>query len=57
MDIFSDTTTFSGAILMNLRSFADDAAAGIGGVVTGQLYQTDGTDISFPFVGVVKIKQ
>jgi hypothetical protein len=40
-----------------LAAYADDTAAGLAGLTAGQWYQTDGTDVAFPFAGVVKIKQ
>ncbi len=42
----------------NLDLFADDAAAGAGGIVAGQLYQTDGTGAApLNIKGIVMLKQ
>jgi hypothetical protein len=41
-----------------LRQFADDTSAGIGGLVSGELYQTDGTGSApLNIAGIVMIKQ
>jgi len=40
----------------SLPAYADDAAAGVGGLVTGDLYQTDGTG-ALTTAGIVMIKQ
>lgn len=41
-----------------LRQFADDAAAGLGGLIAGEIYQTDGTGAApLNVAGIVMIKQ
>ena len=45
-------------ISMQLAAYADDAAAGVGGLTAGQLYQTDGTGTApLNVAGIVMIKQ
>jgi len=46
-----------GKITTKLPAYADNAAALIGGLTTGDLYQTDGTAILLPVAGVVMIVQ
>ena len=41
-----------------IPSYADDAAAGVGGLSTGEVYQTDGTGASpLNVAGILMIKQ
>ena len=43
---------------LNLDAFADDAAAGVGGIVSGKLYKTSGTGASpLNVAGIVMVKQ
>jgi hypothetical protein len=47
-----------GKISAELPLFADDASAGVGGLIAGQLYKTDGTGASpLNVAGIVMIKQ
>ncbi len=52
-------TTAGGLTFTNsLPAYADDTAAGIGGLATGQIYQTDGTGVApLNAVGILMIKQ
>ncbi len=44
--------------LNNLAAYADDAAAGVGGLTTGQLYQTSGSGAApLNVSGIVMTKQ
>lgn len=57
----TNTTTInvtSTQISMTLQSFADDTDAGTGGLVTGDIYQTDGTGASpLNVAGIMMVKQ
>lgn len=57
-DINLNRTGNGGILLGNLQSFANDAAAGAGGLVSNKLYQTDGTaPAPLNIAGIVMIKQ
>jgi len=43
---------------LNLQAFADDAAAGAGGIASGKLYKTSGSGASpLNVAGIVMVKQ
>jgi len=43
---------------LNLQAFADDAAAGTGGIASGKLYKTSGTAAApLNVAGIVMVKQ
>ena len=58
-DTVNNKTIISAAkTSINLQAYSDDTAAGIGGLVTGELYQTDGTGAApLNVAGIVMIKQ
>ena len=53
---FTTQSLFS--IVTSLTAYNDDAAAGVGGLVAGQLYQTTGTGAApLNAAGIVMVKQ
>lgn len=51
-------TPLANISVLSLSAFADDTAAGVGGLTTGRLYQTDGTGAApLNVPGIVMIKQ
>ena len=59
IEITNQIDASDGKVFINgLPSFADDAAAGLGGIASSRLYQTDGSGAApLDVAGIVMIKQ
>ena len=59
IEITNQIDANDGRVFINgLPSFADDAAAGLGGIASSRLYQTDGSGAApLDVAGIVMIKQ
>lgn len=57
-NIFPNNYTLDGVLTVTLQAFDDDAAAGTGGLTTGELYQTTGSGAApLNAAGIVMVKQ